>query len=437
MRNGDGRLGRLVLRVPTNNVSMNQTKDSAGNLIIVSNRGPNDFVWQDDHWVVRPASGGLVSMIDPLARQPDVTWFCCVSEAPPASESRAALFTTAADQTDPEHHIVPVPLPSKIYQAYYGTISNEVLWMLQHHLVGQFGYSALDAERHRAWTDGYLEANRRIARAIRESGIKPRVFLIQDYHLYPLPALLREVFPDVPSLHFTHIPFPGFTMLKLIPQSWRDTILQGLLGADVVGKQTIVRVDRLDPSKNQIIGFRAFGRLLELRPDLCRNVRFLAFLIPSRTDLRVYRNYRDAVYTMIDEVNTRFAADCEGEPIQVFYTNDREQALAAMEQCDVLLVNSREDGMNLVVKEWAVVSQRPGVAVISETAGVAATTADSALLVSPLDIEGTARAMERALGMRSEERAARLTTLRESVYSWSAADWLSAQLAELDVTRDD
>jgi trehalose-6-phosphate synthase len=45
--------------------------------------------------------------------------------------------------------------------------------------------------------------------------------------------------------------------------------------------------------------------------------------------------------------------------------------------------------------------------------------------------------MERALGMRSEERTARLTTLRESVYSWSAADWLSAQLAELDLTRND
>src|SRR5438874_13390001 len=110
--------------------------------------------------------------------------------------------------------------------------------MLQHHLVGQFGYSSLDAERHRAWTDGYLEANLWIARAIRESGIKPRAFLIQDYHLYPLPALLRKVFPDVPSLHFTHIPFPDFATLKLIPQSWRDTILQGLLGADVVGMQT-------------------------------------------------------------------------------------------------------------------------------------------------------------------------------------------------------
>ena len=144
---------------------MNQ---SAGNLIIVSNRGPNDFVWQDERWVVRAATGGLVSMIDPLARQPDVRWFCCVSESPSAAEARTELFTTAADQTDPEHHIIPVPVPAKIYQDYYGAISNEVLWMLQHHLVGRFGYSSLDAERHRAWDEGYLEANRRLAQAIQQ-----------------------------------------------------------------------------------------------------------------------------------------------------------------------------------------------------------------------------------------------------------------------------
>ncbi len=59
------------------------------------------------------------------------------------------------------------------------------------------------------------------------SGIVPRAFLIQDYHLYPLPALLREKFPATPSLHFTHIPFPDAATLKLIPQNWRDTILHG------------------------------------------------------------------------------------------------------------------------------------------------------------------------------------------------------------------
>jgi uncharacterized NAD(P)/FAD-binding protein YdhS/trehalose-6-phosphate synthase len=481
--------------------------ESEGKIVLVSNRGPNDFVWQDEQWTPRPALGGLVSMIDPLARQPDVTWFCCVSEPLSANEARGRLYTTAADQTDPKHHVVPVPLPARVYQAYYGAISNEVLWMLQHHLVGQFGYSSIDAARHRAWNEGYLEANRRIVKAIRASGVKPRAFLIQDYHFYPLPALLRKVFPDTPILHFTHIPFPDAATLKLIPQHWRDTLLKGLLGADIIGMQTlwdakpflgcceellgaqvdygnatviapdgrvvrvgvfpagtdpaevrktltspeavearrrlaayfdrptIIRVDRLDPSKNQIIGFQAFGRLLEARPDLRGSVRFLAFLVPSRTDLTVYRDYRAAVYQAIEEVNRRFAPECGFDPIQIFYSNNRQQALAAMEQCDVLLANSREDGMNLVVKEWAIASERPGVAIISETAGVAAEMGASALLVSPLDIEGTAEAMGWALDMPMAEREARLVRLRRQAESWTAGNWLSAQLEALNISK--
>jgi trehalose 6-phosphate synthase len=448
-------------------------------------------------------------MIEPLSRDPDVTWFCCVSEPVSASAARAALYTTAADQADPERHVVPVPLPAGIYQAYYGAISNEVLWMLQHHLVGQFGYASVDAARHRAWNRGYLEANRRMVVAIRASGIKPRAFLIQDYHFYPLPALLRKVFPDAPILHFTHIPFPDAATLKLIPQQWRETILYGLLGADVIGMQTlwdarpflgcceellglavdypqsavlapderlvqvrvfpasvapseirqtlespsaavarerlapaldkltIIRVDRLDPTKNQIIGFKAFSRLLESRPDLRGSVRFLAFLVPSRTDLDVYREYHDAVFSAIAEVNGRFAGDCGFDPVTVFYSNDREQALIAMEQCDVLLANSREDGMNLVVKEWAVASKRPGVAIVAETAGVAAELGGGTLQISPLDIEGTAEAMAWGLDMPTAERRARLARLREKIEAWTADHWLSAQLDALNLKRLD
>ena len=197
------------------------------------------------------------------------------------------------------------------------------------------------------------------------------------------------------------------------------------------GGLSIVRVDRLDPSKDQVIGFLAFGRLLELRPDLRGRARFLAFLVPSRTDLRVYRAYRDAVYRTIARINGRFAAECGGEPIRVFYTNDREQALAAMASCDALLVNSLADGMNLVAKEWAVVSERPGALIVSETAGVAEETADSALLVSPLDVEGTASAMAQALDMRPDERTTRLARLQARVSRWTAAEWLTSQLAEL------
>jgi len=200
-------------------------------------------------------------------------------------------------------------------------------------------------------------------------------------------------------------------------------------------KLTIIRVDRLDPSKNQIIGFEAFGRLLETRPDLRGNVRFLAFLVPSRTDLGVYREYRDAVFSTISKVNSRYAGECGFEPISVFYTNDREQALVAMEQCDVLLANSREDGMNLVVKEWAIASERPGVAIVAETAGVAAEFGASALQISPLDIEGTAEAMRWALEMPAAERQARIERLRSKIESWTAQHWLSAQLEALNIER--
>ncbi len=474
------------------------------NIFIVSHRGPHDFVWEGGRWIARAVRGGLASMLEPLARQPNVAWFCTVSEPPGSEAGRDALFTTAKDQTDPGLNVIPVPLPADVYQGYYGEISNEVLWMLQHRLVGQFGFGALDEARHRAWENGYLEASRRMADAIAATEIPARAFLIQDYHLYPLAALLRARFPKVPSLHFIHIPFPDPMTLRLIPRAWREAILRGLLGADVVGLQTpadvraflacceeelgatvdrerdmviqaghnvrarafpmsidpaevslmqaseamntarealaeraealrIVRVDRLDPTKNQALGFTAFGRMLEANPALRGRVEFLALLLPSRTDLTIYHEYRDAVMREVSVVNARWREACGGEPVRVLYTNDRAQAFAALESCDVLLVNSREDGMNLAVKEWAILSRKPGALVVSETTGVAAELAGSALLISPLDVEGTARALAAALAMPVAERTARLERLRAAIAGWTARDWLAAQLKELNL----
>jgi trehalose 6-phosphate synthase len=445
-------------------------------------------------------------MLEPLARRPDVSWFCCVAEPPDAVNAVAGLYTTAADQAGGSLRVIPIPVPVSVYRDYYGQISNEVLWMLQHRVLGPGGFERIDADRHRAWVEGYLEANTRLASAIAAACPAARAFLVQDYHLYPLPALLRASAPGSPILHFTHIPFPDPPVMRLLPKAWRETILRGLLGADVVGMQTpgdvlafmnccgellgasldhanssvragddrwvrvrpyaasvnpqaldlsmrspevgsarvglrrqmgelnVIRIDRLDPSKNQLLGFLAFERLLELRPDLHSRVRFSAFLIPSRTDLSVYRAYADAIYATIDRINERFAAESKGPAISVFYTNDREQALAAMESCDVLLINSVQDGMNLVAKEWALVSKRPGVLIVSETAGVATEAADSALLVSPLDVEGTAIALAQGLDMPEAERAERLARFRSRVERWTAQSWLSAQLDDLHAT---
>src|ERR1700730_8475509 len=161
-------------------------------------------------------------------------------------------------------------------------------------------------------------------------------------------------------------------------------------------------------------------------PGLCGRSCCDVFMVPSRTDLGVYRAYRDAVYSTIEAVNERYAETCGRPPIQVCYANDRDQAVAAMARCHVLLINSLQDGMNLVAKEWAVVATEAGVLIVSETAGVAADAADSALLISPLDVEGTARAMADALDMPAPERRARHRRFLKRVIDWSARDWLNA-----------
>jgi trehalose 6-phosphate synthase len=473
-------------------------------LVIVANRGPNDFVWADGQWRTRPSSGGLVSMLAPLASRPDVAWCCCVSEPPDAIQARHGLYTTAADQVEPGLHVVPIALPAPVFHAYYGQISNEVLWMLQHGLALPSDVLSPDSRRARAWEHGYVAANARLASSIAATDWQPEAFLLQDYHLYPLAAMLRARFPSTPILHFTHIPFPGPEAWCQLPAAWCTRIFRGLLGADVVGfqtsrnlehfleccrsflgcrvdrsahtvetgdgrrvrvrvfpasvspdevrsvlarpelavarrrlaagpaQQTIVRVDRLDPSKNQLAGFDAFERVLDQHPDLHGRLRFNAFLVPSRTDLEVYRTYRETVFGRIVAINARFAARCGGPVIQVYYTNDREQALAAMADADVLLANSLADGMNLVVKEWAVVSERPGVLVASDRMGVAAEVEGAALLVDPSDVVGTASALSRALAMPRVERRMRLNRLRERVEAWTAQDWLVAQLRDLD-----
>lgn len=476
--------------------------DTDGTIAIISHRGPHNFVWEDNRWVARPGEGGIVAMLEPLARQPNVAWFCCVSEPAGVEGDQAALLTTAADQIDSDLNVVPVPLPAEIYWDYCAAISNEVLWTLQHQVHGHHAW-ALTARHHRAWAC-YLEASTRMAAAVAATEIPFRAFLLQDYHLYPLAARLRERCPRIPILHYIHIPFPPPATLRQLPQSWREAMLRGLLGADVVafqspadvrsflrccedllglgvdferglvvqpghnvrvrafpasvdtialrearggpamdearanlaigpGEQSIVRVDRLHLANNQVLGFQAFSRLLELQPELRGKVRFLAILVPSPTDTTVHHRYRDEVFREVARVNERWRDECGGEPIRVLYTNDRACALAALEQCDVLLANARHDGMKLSVKEWAVLNNRPGALVMSETIGGADEAAGTALFVSPFDVEGTAKALAMALQMPAAEREERLVRLRARVDAWPASEWLAAQLRELSI----
>jgi trehalose 6-phosphate synthase len=189
----------------------------------------------------------------------------------------------------------------------------------------------------------------------------------------------------------------------------------------------IVRVDRLEPSKNALRGFLAFEALLERRPELRESVRFLAIQSTSREYLEQYSSYARAVREVVARVNGM--ADPDTSPIWLLDGSEYALAIAALQLADVTLVNPVVDGMNLVAKE-AVLVGTPAL-VLSETAGAAEQLARDALMVTATDVAGTGRMLERALEMPRDERIDRLRRLRASVRDEDLAWWLGRQLRDL------
>ena len=195
-----------------------------------------------------------------------------------------------------------------------------------------------------------------------------------------------------------------------------------------------MRVDRLEPTKNILRGFMAYDALLSRHPELAGNVRFLAFLVPSRTELKLYQQYTDEVFELVEQINNRHGNDA-WQPIQVFYENNFVQAIAAMTLYDVLLVNSLVDGMNLVAKEGATVNAKDGVLVLSEGAGAHEELGRYSLSVSPADVEGTLDALYTALTMPVHQRARLAARLRETVAANDLNAWLIHQLNDILALR--
>jgi len=195
-------------------------------------------------------------------------------------------------------------------------------------------------------------------------------------------------------------------------------------------ERVIVRVDRLEPSKNILRGFLAYEALLQRNARLRGRISFLAFLVPSRTGLREYGDYGRKVQNAVDRINARFGR-AGWRPVQIFYENDYAQALAGLSIADVVLVNPLVDGMNLVAKEAVVVSGRDAVLVLSETAGAFDQMAEGAISVAPADVVGTADALAAALAMPVEERRRRLAVLRAGVEREDIGWWLRSQLEDL------
>jgi trehalose 6-phosphate synthase len=192
-------------------------------------------------------------------------------------------------------------------------------------------------------------------------------------------------------------------------------------------RQLILRVDRIEPSKNNLRGLQAFSTLLEKYPEHIGKVQMLALLVPSRMKVGAYQEYLREIMAEAGLINAKYS-DPFWEPVRIVLGDNYRRAIAAMQLYDVLLVNPIADGMNLVAKEGVLVNNRDGVLLLSEYAGAFYELGEQALTVSPFDVYGTAEAMHQALTMTPAERRKRADILREIVTQADVREWFSAQV---------
>jgi trehalose 6-phosphate synthase len=438
----------------------------------------------------RRGGGGLVTALRSLVQYHDVTWLASAITEEDRAVADDTFAETAADGSP--YTLRLVAHDRQAYDWYYNVVANPMLWFVQHSLWELPYAPKIDAAFDRAWAEGYVAVNASFAAAVDaelERTPDAAVFF-QDYHLYLAPRMVRERKPDAALMHFVHIPWPQPDYWSVFPKEARCAIHDGLIANDVIGFQTerwrrnfiysvrellgedvtaktvtapisvdaaefvglaqseavlraeqeiladrpeklIVRVDRTDPSKNIVRGFRAFELYLDAHPEMHRRVGMLALLDPSRQEIPEYAEYLGAIQREARRVSDRFQQS-GWRPIDLEIADDFAKSVAAYKQFDVLLVNAIFDGMNLVAKEAPLVNERDGVVVLSENAGAHAELGEWALTVNPFDVEGQAEAIENALAMDADERRGRLDAIRAHVREHDLNRWTDTLLAALD-----
>jgi trehalose 6-phosphate synthase len=192
----------------------------------------------------------------------------------------------------------------------------------------------------------------------------------------------------------------------------------------------IGRVDRTDPSKNVWRGLLAYRELLRRYPEWRDRVVHVVYDNPSREDLPAYREYTASIERLAAEIDDEFSTD-DWTPILLEIQEDYPAALALLRRSDVVFVNSMRDGMNLVVLEALVLSERDPALVISREMGATEVLGEDATTVNPFDVAANAEALHSALLMDRDERVRRAERMRAAAVRMPPAAWFQSQLDAL------
>ena len=205
---------------------------------------------------------------------------------------------------------------------------------------------------------------------------------------------------------------------------------QARLSALAGERMLLVRVDRVEPSKNILRGLQGYEHFLRRFPAWRKRVIFANLLYPSRLDLKEYRDLQRDIEEASRAINREFGSP-DWTPVHLEIEDDYARSVAALMEFDALLVNPVIDGMNLVSKEGAVLNRRDGIIILSVSAGAYQEMRGTVVPVNPLDIAETADAIRRALETGERKRKAMAKSAREVVQANTSFKWFLQQMRTL------
>lgn len=218
-------------------------------VIIVSNRLPVKVEIRNEELIYHTSEGGLATGLGSIYREGNNVWVGW-----PGAFIEDEKIQQTITQDFAQQNLHPVMLSEEEITRYYDGFSNDTLWPLFHYFPSYANYAQEDWE-------AYRKVNQKFADAVCAIAAPHDVIWIQDYQLLLVPQMVRAAMPDVSIGFFQHIPFPSYEVFRLIP--WRDQLLKGVLGADLIGFHTYddvrhfmsaaIRITNTQANANEIV----------------------------------------------------------------------------------------------------------------------------------------------------------------------------------------
>jgi len=207
-------------------------------MLVASNRGPVSFVEEDGELHPKRGAGGLVTALTGVVHEAGGMWIAAAMgdtdrrriEGAPGGRIEVVL-------DEEKYRLRLLAFEEETYERFYNTVSNRLLWFLHHYLWDVPRWPRFGARSRVSW-DAYRAVNLAFAEALAEEAGDGGTALVQDYHLSLVPAAVRARAPETRVAYFHHCPFAGPGYMRLVPTWLREEMLDGLLGADLVGFQS-------------------------------------------------------------------------------------------------------------------------------------------------------------------------------------------------------